>query len=106
MGIGGDGFYGQRRRAQPLSADLLDQGEQVVGLQRMAEHPGSAIRGQVCLIEAQRQVAEPTQPLDENRLLAGLESQPARYRGWRSNRHRGAHLVADLAVIFQRFLQS
>src|ERR1700749_5029894 len=49
-----------------------------------------------------RQVAEIAQPLDEHRLLAWLQPQPAGDRRRGGDRHGGPHLVADLAEVFER----
>ena len=80
MRVGGDRLQRQRRRAQPLSADLLDEREHVVGFQRVAQQLGADIRGEIGQVEAERQVAEIPQPLDEHHLLAVFQPQPAGHR--------------------------
>ena len=71
-----------------------------------AQNLGSDVRGQVGLVEAERQIAEVTQPLDEHHSFAGRESQPAGHRRRGGHRQGGPHLIADLAEILERLLQS
>lgn len=106
MCIGGDGLQRQRRRAQPLSGDLLDQREHIVSFQRVIQDPGSDIRGEIGQVEGQRQVTEVAQPVDEHRLLPRCQLQPTGDRRWRDHEHGGAHLVADFANVFEGLFES
>ena len=77
-----------------------------LSFQRVIQDLGSDIRGEVGQVEGQRQVTEIAQPLDEHRLSPGFQLQPAGHRRRSDDEHRGAHLVADFADVFEGLFQS
>ncbi|OFJ55569.1 hypothetical protein BEL07_01290 [Mycolicibacterium grossiae] len=104
MRFGGNGFDGQAGVAETLAGDVLDEGEDVVALEVVVEDVAADVGGEVGHVEAQRQVAEVAQPLDEDDLFAGLQPELGGHRRRGGDRHRGADLVADLAVPLEGLL--
>ena len=88
------------------AGDLLDEREDVVGLEGVRDDGVADVRREVGHVEAERQVAEIAQPFDEDDRFAGAEREPVRHRRRRRHRHRGAHFVADVAVALERLLEA